>query len=151
LWRWTSTATVPARRLTGGRRRLLELAMALALRPRMILLDALLAGLTPPFSGREMIFRAGHERRNNPSGVIYPASACVEIERVLARAAQPIVLVSDGPYKALVFDERGAARGVSVLEQPGSAALIDRFAHAVPRTPRARSTSPSAPSTASQS
>ena len=41
---------------------------------------------------------------NNPSGVIYPASAFVEIERVLARAAQPIVLISDEPYKALVFD-----------------------------------------------
>jgi branched-chain amino acid transport system ATP-binding protein len=40
-------ATVPARRLTGGRRKLLELAMALALRPRIILLDELLAGLTP--------------------------------------------------------------------------------------------------------
>jgi branched-chain amino acid transport system ATP-binding protein len=39
-------ATVPARRLTGGRRKLLELAMALALRPRIILLDELLAGLT---------------------------------------------------------------------------------------------------------
>jgi ABC-type branched-subunit amino acid transport system ATPase component len=40
-------ATVPARRLTGARRKLLELAMALALRPRIILLDELLAGLTP--------------------------------------------------------------------------------------------------------
>src|SRR4029077_15877766 len=41
---------------------------------------------------------------NNPSGVIYPASIFVEIERVLGRAAQPIVLISDEPYKALVFD-----------------------------------------------
>ena len=45
-------ATVPARRLTGGRRKLLELAMALALRPRIILLDELLAGLTPTEGGR---------------------------------------------------------------------------------------------------
>ena len=45
-------ATVPARRLTGGRRKLLELAMALALRPRIILLDELLAGLTPTEAGR---------------------------------------------------------------------------------------------------
>jgi branched-chain amino acid transport system ATP-binding protein len=36
----------PARTLTGARRKLLELAMALALRPRIILLDELLAGLT---------------------------------------------------------------------------------------------------------
>ena len=45
-------ATVPARRLTGGRRKLLELAMALAMRPRVILLDELLAGLTPTESAR---------------------------------------------------------------------------------------------------
>ena len=45
-------ATVPARRLTGGRRKLLELAMGLALRPRIILLDELLAGLTPTEGAR---------------------------------------------------------------------------------------------------
>jgi ABC-type branched-subunit amino acid transport system ATPase component len=45
-------AAVPARRLTGGRRKLLELAMALAMRPRVILLDELLAGLTPTESAR---------------------------------------------------------------------------------------------------
>jgi aspartate aminotransferase len=42
---------------------------------------------------------------NNPSGVIYPASTFVEIEAVLARTAQPIVLISDEPYRALVFDD----------------------------------------------
>jgi aspartate aminotransferase len=42
---------------------------------------------------------------NNPSGVVYPASAFVEIEALLARTAQPIVLISDEPYKALVFDD----------------------------------------------
>ena len=45
-------ADVAARRLTGGRRKLLELAMALALRPRVILLDELLAGLTPTEAAR---------------------------------------------------------------------------------------------------
>ena len=45
-------AAVPARRLTGARRKLLELAMALALRPRIILLDELLAGLTPTEGAR---------------------------------------------------------------------------------------------------
>jgi len=45
-------AAVPARRLTGGRRKLLELAMALAMRPRVILLDELLASLTPTESAR---------------------------------------------------------------------------------------------------
>jgi branched-chain amino acid transport system ATP-binding protein len=48
-------ATVPARRLTGGRRKLLELAMALALRPRIILLDELLAGLTPTEGARATV------------------------------------------------------------------------------------------------
>ena len=42
---------------------------------------------------------------NNPSGVIYQASAFVEIEALLGRAKQPIVLISDEPYKALVFDD----------------------------------------------
>jgi len=42
---------------------------------------------------------------NNPSGVIYPASTFVELEAVLARAPRPIVLISDEPYKALVFDD----------------------------------------------
>jgi aspartate aminotransferase len=42
---------------------------------------------------------------NNPSGVIYPASTFVEIEALLGRVAQPIVLISDEPYRALVFDD----------------------------------------------
>ena len=42
---------------------------------------------------------------NNPSGVVYPASVFVELEALLARTAQPIVLISDEPYRALVFDD----------------------------------------------
>jgi aspartate aminotransferase len=42
---------------------------------------------------------------NNPSGVIYPASTFVDIEAVLGRAPRPIVLISDEPYRALVFDD----------------------------------------------
>ena len=42
---------------------------------------------------------------NNPSGVIYPRSAFVEIEAMLGRADHPIVLISDEPYRALVFDD----------------------------------------------
>jgi aspartate aminotransferase len=42
---------------------------------------------------------------NNPSGVIYPASVFTEIEAMLGRAPHPIVLISDEPYRALVFDD----------------------------------------------
>ena len=42
---------------------------------------------------------------NNPSGVIYPASTFVELEALLARIGQPIVVISDEPYRALVFDD----------------------------------------------
>src|SRR5262245_29345326 len=42
---------------------------------------------------------------NNPSGVIYPASTFVEIEALLASIGEPIVLISDEPYRALVFDD----------------------------------------------
>ena len=58
-------AAVPARRLTGGRRKLLELAMALAMRPRVILLDELLAGLTPTESTRAtLILRRIRDERD---------------------------------------------------------------------------------------
>jgi len=49
---------------------------------------------------------------NNPSGVIYPASTFTAIESVLARAPRPIVLISDEPYRELVFD------GVEVPQVP---------------------------------
>jgi len=42
---------------------------------------------------------------NNPSGVIYPASTFVALEALLQRVARPIVLISDEPYRALVFDD----------------------------------------------
>src|SRR5262245_28254223 len=42
---------------------------------------------------------------NNPSGVVYPQSSFVEIEALLARTAQPIVVISDEPYRTLVFDD----------------------------------------------
>jgi aspartate aminotransferase len=42
---------------------------------------------------------------NNPSGVIYPASTFLELEAVLGRAGHPIVLISDEPYRTLVFDD----------------------------------------------
>jgi len=41
---------------------------------------------------------------NNPSGVVYPASAFTEIEAMLQRVGRPIVVISDEPYRELVFD-----------------------------------------------
>jgi aspartate aminotransferase len=49
---------------------------------------------------------------NNPSGVIYPAETFTAIESMLARAPRPIVLISDEPYRELVFD------GVAVPQVP---------------------------------
>jgi branched-chain amino acid transport system ATP-binding protein len=43
---------IPARHLPGPHRKLLELAMALAQGPRLVLLDEILAGLTPTEVGR---------------------------------------------------------------------------------------------------
>lgn len=54
---------------------------------------------------------------NNPTGVVYPAATFLELEDVLSRTPQPIVLISDEPYKSLVFD------GVVVPEVP---ALVRR-------------------------
>ena len=51
-WRWTSTRRCPRGASPAAGRKLLELAMALALRPRIILLDELLAGLTPTEGAR---------------------------------------------------------------------------------------------------
>ncbi|HEU5197517.1 MAG TPA: pyridoxal phosphate-dependent aminotransferase [Methylomirabilota bacterium] len=42
---------------------------------------------------------------NNPSGVVYPASTFTELEALLARTPQPIVLISDEPYRELIFDD----------------------------------------------
>jgi aspartate aminotransferase len=49
---------------------------------------------------------------NNPSGVVYPASIFRDLEAMLDRVGRPIVVISDEPYRALVFD------GVEVPELP---------------------------------
>src|SRR5436190_1999252 len=50
-------------------------------------------------------YTANHVLMTVRGGGTYPASAFVEIEALLARAARPIVLISDEPYRALVFDD----------------------------------------------
>jgi ABC-type branched-subunit amino acid transport system ATPase component len=57
-------AAVPARALTAVGRKLLELAMALALGPRFLLLDELLAGLTPTeVTGATALFQRIRDER----------------------------------------------------------------------------------------
>ncbi|MGD0061705.1 MAG: pyridoxal phosphate-dependent aminotransferase [Verrucomicrobiia bacterium] len=41
---------------------------------------------------------------NNPTGRIYPESILRELDQMLAPANQPIVVLSDEPYKAYVYD-----------------------------------------------
>ena len=52
---------------------------------------------------------------NNPTGRVYPAEVLREIDAVLARVDHPVLVISDEPYKQLVYD--GA-------RQPEVAALI---------------------------
>ncbi len=41
---------------------------------------------------------------NNPSGAIYPAAVLEELESVLQRIDHTVVVLSDEPYKSIVFD-----------------------------------------------
>ncbi|MCC6861795.1 MAG: pyridoxal phosphate-dependent aminotransferase [Bryobacterales bacterium] len=41
---------------------------------------------------------------NNPAGVVYPREALEELGAMLDRQARPITLISDEPYKALLYD-----------------------------------------------
>ena len=52
---------------------------------------------------------------NNPTGRVYPEQVLRDLDSVLARAGQPIVVISDEPYKLLVYDGR---------RQPEVASLI---------------------------
>jgi aspartate aminotransferase len=41
---------------------------------------------------------------NNPTGRVYPEGVLRDLDFVLSRAGQPITVISDEPYKSLVFD-----------------------------------------------
>lgn len=43
---------------------------------------------------------------NNPSGRVYPERVLRELDELLAKQSFPVVVISDEPYKALVFDGR---------------------------------------------
>lgn len=54
---------------------------------------------------------------NNPTGVLYPAEILKDLDRLISSLDQPVTVINDEPYKALVFD------GLKVPEVP---ALITR-------------------------
>jgi branched-chain amino acid transport system ATP-binding protein len=98
---------VPARRLTGGRRKLLELAMALAMRPRVILLDELLAGLTPTEGARatSILRRIRDERGVGLFWVEHVMKAIMETaERLIVLHHGEVI--SEGPPAAVSRDPR---------------------------------------------
>ena len=93
---------------------------------------------------------------NNPSGRIYPENILRDLELVLRAAPQPIMTISDEPYKSLVYDGRGSPRwhrssamrpsaipGRSRKGWRASASGIWRF---LPCSPTGRSCAPPAPS-----
>ena len=41
---------------------------------------------------------------NNPTGRVYPESVLRDLQQMLARTGQPIVVISDEPYKSFVYD-----------------------------------------------
>jgi aspartate aminotransferase len=41
---------------------------------------------------------------NNPTGRVYPRGVLAEIESMLSRRAKPVMVISDEPYKHLVYD-----------------------------------------------
>ena len=100
-------AAVPARHLPGGRRKLLEIAMTLALGPRLLLLDEPLAGLTPAEVDRAAALLRGIREQ---WGV---ALFWVEhvMRAVMGIADRAIVLhhgeaIADGPPRAVARDPR---------------------------------------------
>jgi branched-chain amino acid transport system ATP-binding protein len=100
-------ATVPARALTAVARKLLELAMALALGPRFLLLDELLAGLTPTEVGvATTLFQRIRDERG--VGVFWVEHV---MQAVMATADRCIVLhhgevICEGPPAAVARNPR---------------------------------------------
>jgi aspartate aminotransferase len=52
---------------------------------------------------------------NNPTGRIYPESVLRALDDLLARVGQPISVISDEPYDALVYDGRRLPRVASLV------------------------------------
>jgi aspartate aminotransferase len=54
---------------------------------------------------------------NNPTGRVYPESVLRDLQEVLARAGQPITVISDEPYKSYVFDGKHQPEVASLIAQ----------------------------------
>jgi aspartate aminotransferase len=52
---------------------------------------------------------------NNPSGRVYPAELLRDLEAMLSRQQSQPIVISDEPYKRLVYDERGLTEVASVI------------------------------------
>jgi aspartate aminotransferase len=54
---------------------------------------------------------------NNPSGRVYPAALLHDLGAMLARLPNPPLVISDEPYKSLVYDGRKVAEVASLISQ----------------------------------
>jgi aspartate aminotransferase len=54
---------------------------------------------------------------NNPSGRVYPAALLRDLGTMLARLPNPPLVISDEPYKSLVYDGRKQAEVASLVSQ----------------------------------
>ncbi len=53
---------------------------------------------------------------HNPTGGIYPEQALQELDDLLARISQPITVISDEPYKFLVFDGLKPPETITIIK-----------------------------------
>jgi len=52
---------------------------------------------------------------NNPTGRVYPESVLRDMQEMLARSGQPIIVISDEPYKSYVYDGQRQAEVASLI------------------------------------
>jgi branched-chain amino acid transport system ATP-binding protein len=118
----SDSAHVAARHLPAGRRKLLELAMTLALRPRMVLLDEVLAGLTASEVGRAtaVLRRLRDERGIGLLWVEHVMQAVMETAERIVVLHQGQVICK-GPPEAVSRDARVLAAYLGVPAGAGEA------------------------------
>ncbi len=52
---------------------------------------------------------------NNPTGRVYPAEVLQELERLISSLDHPVTVISDEPYKSIVFDGRRQPEVASII------------------------------------